>query len=359
MSTEIIIQQKRATWADMGEAVYKQEMQLQAMAQQAIAAFELPKSMDDVPMATNQLKELKQAQKQLEVNRKGITSRFDDLATRLMQPEKSLLHPIESLSKAILDIKRMHEAEKTKSDAIANEKKRVYEYFAKERIALDEKAKKKVLEFAERCYTKALNESMPIQEVDAYIKESKEYVFKHHAGIFDVTLPERVSTTLSQDEVNEIAASIDELDTNDYADSFANLVDNLFADYHVALGDKIKAIANLQQAKETEVANIETQAKVSNVAIQLDMMSTDVVVETADIKPLKKSYEIDMPETVESVIAIMAAFSGNLGLCMPKLKVSKWFAFTPAQAATALCKVKNDDNNFDPSGITFKIIEKL
>jgi hypothetical protein len=41
------------------------------------------------------------------------------------------------------------------------------------------------------------------------------------------------------------------------------------------------------------------------------------------------------------------------------LKVNKWFAFTPNQAATALAKVKCDDNNFAPAGIIFKEVDKL
>jgi hypothetical protein len=55
----------------------------------------------------------------------------------------------------------------------------------------------------------------------------------------------------------------------------------------------------------------------------------------------------------------MAAFTANLQLCLPKLRVTKWMAFTPSQAAGALAKVKNDDNNFSPSGITFKKVDKL
>ncbi len=146
-----------------------------------------------------------------------------------------------------------------------------------------------------------------------------------------------------------------------YIQLYTNELRKKFIDYSVAYSNKKQAIELAAKEDEEKQKALIEEANNKETAIQLESVSEvlEVTVSGPEIKALKKSYEVNMPETVESVIMIMAAFTANLQLCMPKLKVTKWFKFTPDQAATALAKVKCDDNNFAPKGITFKEVEKL
>jgi len=351
-----IIETKKTAWAQMGAAVYKTEIQLQVEAQQALNDISLPTRIEDVPEAETVLKAVKAAQKSIETKRKGVTVKFDDVISRLMQPEKSFADPIKQLSDAIIKVKKEHEANQLKLKNILDEKTRVREYFLNKKIEVESALANKVNEFVSRCYEKALNDSVTLEGLEEYKNKSIAAVT---INSFAYAVPSYNPAYCTQEEIEVIKQECFVINKPHYVAEFALQLEEKFSDYDVALNNKAAALALSQKQEQEKKDEIKSAANNQAMSVKLEASATTVSAEPVFTKALKKSYEIDMPETIESILTIMGAFSANINLCLPKLKVNKWFAFTPAQAANVLTKVKCDDNNFAPAGITFKEVDKL
>ena len=353
-----IIDQKRQSWGQMGVVVYKQELQLQAEAQAIIHTIAHPKTIEDVPAAELKLKEVKAAQKTIEGKRKEITGRFDDVVSRLMQPEKSFADPITKLSTSIIDIKKTYEAEQKKRQLVIDEAQRLRLYYSNESARVKSELLQKVNTLVSRCYEKALqDENVKPVNIEQYINVSKEAVKGQHFAFtitkFGITYEDNIQ--LNTDLFNEAM----NIDLEYYSGEFKRQIDYKFSDYEVAYSNKALALAAAKKEEEENKKAIEEKKKSEELAAKLEATATPVHAAPLFTKALKKSYEVDMPETVESVLNIMAAFSANINKCLPKLKVNKWFAFTPGQAANVLGKLKSEDNSFHPDSITFKEVDKL
>ena len=140
---------------------------------------------------------------------------------------------------------------------------------------------------------------------------------------------------------------------------FANEIEAKFFDYAVAFSNKEVALKQAEEEKAKKAQEIADAQQNQAVANKLESVAQAVTVDTPMTKALKKSYAIDMPETIESALLIQAAFVSNLQLCLPKMRVTKWFDLKVSQCGDALAKLKCDDNNFQPSGIQFKEVDKL
>jgi len=351
-----IIESKKALWAQMGEAVYKTELQLQIEAQQALNNIALPVKIEEVPEAETMLKNIKAAQKTIEGKRKAVTTRFDEVSARLMQPEKSFTDPIKQLSDAIIKVKKEHEANQAKLKNIADEKTRAREYFLNKKIEIESALANKVNDFVSRCYEKALKDDITMEGLEAYKQDS---ISRVTINSFAYGLPVFNPAYCAKEDIEAIFQECFVINKSHYVSEFAAQLEEKFSDYEVALGNKADALALSQKQEKEKKDTIASAANNQAMAVKLEASATVVNAEPVFTKALKKSYEVDMDENVESVLKIMSAFSANINLCLPKLKVTKWFAFTPAQAANVLAKVKCDDNNFAPAGITFKEVDKL
>lgn len=352
-----VAEQKRATWGEFGVGIFKTELSIQFEAKTVCDKLsELPVTIFDVPGAEERLAEGKRAQKTIEASRKEITSKLDDLTKRLMIPEKSLTDPINALSNEIIKIKKADEAEQRTKKAIADELVRCKEFYQNEAIRVDGELKGKVLDLISRCYNKALNENVSLDKIKDYIAQSKKAVTDKQ---FVSVTPAFHAAYITPEQVASIANEHFKLNFLTYVESFSNQIDEKFSDYDVAFNNKAEALALSQkeeQAKKDEIAQLAQQQQVAN---KIESASITTTQATFFTKALKRSFDIDMDDNVQSILTIMAAFSANLHLCMPHLKVTKWFSFTPAQAGKALAKVKCEDNEFEPVGIIFKEVEKL
>jgi hypothetical protein len=351
-----VIAQKREAWALMGEAVYKSELQLQVQAQAALNDIVLPATIEELPEAETKLKEVKSALTIVTNNRKAITSKFDDVTARLMQPEKSFAEPIKMLSDAIIVVKKSYEAEQAKKQLRFDEIRRVRDHFTNERIRVDAELSQKVNSLVARCYENALNTNVAPNGIADYLKKSKAAVTSSQFTALARSIP---TNNLTDDEVRSVVSELFTINQQAYADQFATEIDAKFSDYSIAYANKEQALKLAKEEEDKKAAALESQRRQQEVAVKIDSASQATSVEPVLTKALKQSYEVDMPETVEGFLSIMAAFSANIHLCLPKLKVTKWFSFTATQAAAALGKVKSDDNAFNPSGITFKSVDKL
>lgn len=353
-----IAMQKGEAWKNMGIGIYNTEISINAKVAKAISSIEKPTTIEDVVKAEAKLKELTSVKNEVVAERKAITTRLDAVGSRLMEPEKNMETAINELKAAIIPIKKEHEKKEQEKQKREYEKKEL-----KERILT--LLNNKDLEFktfingrVNYAYTYALEHDFKPEEIEEYLSA---WSSKYDSKQFNIVLPGYSPSLLSQEEVNQILNENFKQNPDQYLQMYVIELKKKFIDYSVAYNNKKQALELAAKEEEEKQKALIEDAANKEAAIQIEAVSEvlDVTVAGPEIKALKKSYEVDMPETVESVIMIMAAFTANLQLCMPKLKVTKWFKFTPDQAATALSKVKCDDNNFAPKGITFKEVEKL
>lgn len=352
------VAKKREVWATFGESIHKKELQLQALAQQSIQKLWTPTGIDQVKDAEDLLKELKSDKKKLEEERKPFTTRLNDVASRFMSPEKSLDEPIAKLSEAIILVKKKYEKDQEQVREKQAEIVRVRESLSIAKSNLEASFKKTIQEKISKAYSYALGDG------NIHPAELKFYLEKCYAKVNEATIsyevPKHNCKYLLDAEISEIVSDVFIINRTALIEEYRNGLNEKFSDYEVAYNNKIESLAKSQREQAEKLRQIELENQNSKAAAQLDAFATPVSAEVSiGVKALKKSYELDMPENVQSVISIMAAFAANLNLCLPKLKVNKWFAFTPAQAAIALSKVKCDDNNFQPTGIIFKEVDKL
>lgn len=351
-----VIAQKRNAWANMGEVVHTTELQLQAFQQQALERFSLPTKIEDVPDAEALLKVLKSSKATLEDKRKEVTSKFDAVSQRLMQPEKALLEPIAELSKAIISVKKIEEDRLRKLKEKADEIVRYKQFIINSSNDAKAAAESSISRIISQAYEYALGDgNIDIDGLPEYISRCKN---KYPVIKFVMELP-KCNSILTEEERDDIIRELYTYDSAYYKQKFDTLLDEKFSDYAVALANKEQAIALSKKQEEEEKKRIEEEKKNKELSASLQSMAALDVQITTDTKALKKSYEVDMPETPETAILLMAAFVGNKNLVLQKLKVNKWFAFSIGQIANALGKCKNDDENFAPQGIIFKQIDKL
>lgn len=353
-----VLAKKRNSWANMGEAIYTGELALQARAQAKLLTLTLPAKIEEVPQAEALLKELKGEMGAIQEERKKITSKLDEVTARLMQPEKSMQEPIKSLEAEIIKVKKADAEQRAKKQAKDNELRECKEFLISSLARVDADYKRMISDKVAKAYEYALGEGNI--QMDGLESFTQKAAAKFTENDFTPAAPERRLTYVTTEEYAALAAEHFLIDANSYLLAYVVELEKKFSDYEVALNNKEQAIALAKQQQANQLAAIAEEQTNKEVAAQMDAVSVDLTPSYGPVvKDLKEAFEVDMPETVESVIKIMSAFTANLQLCMPKLRVTKWMAFTPAQAAGALAKVKNDDNNFSPSGITFKKVDKL
>ena len=364
MSQELVVvnEQELATkknaWSNFGAGVYTTEIEIQNMAIKAKADIVHPTKIGDIPEAEVKLKALKSAMSEITEKRKKVTTVITDLSKRLMEPEKSLEEPIKALEASMISVKKAEEAiQKAKQDK-AEEGKRIIEFFKNAVTQFDANCKTIINDKINKAYEYALGDGdvKPIQK-DSYLE-------KVCATINESTFPMpnvsgRKAVFHSAEEVNALQAEHFKVDRDEYVALFANEIETKFFDFEVAFNNKEHALAEAKKQKEQRDQEIADERLAQQTSNKIESVAETPIEVTVATKALKKSYAIDMPETVETALAIQAAFISNLKLCLPKVRVTKWFDFKVSQAGDALAKVKCDDNNFQPSGIIFKEVEKL
>jgi hypothetical protein len=358
MSTEIeIIEQKKQAWGSMAVIIHKSELALQAKAQEVLKKVTLPKDANDIPEHELLLKELKKDKEAIETDRKKITVKFDDLCSRLMLPEKSLNEPIILLQNEIIKLKKESEVESKNEAAKQDEIKRVKEKITTYLAELHAKNLNLINTTVKDLYDYALGAgNISPENIEEFVTKSEGRLTVFDFAIKKINIP---AVLVSQEIVNAIIHDIYKpQEPKTYVDHFHALLESQFSDYSVAWLNKEEALKKAAEETDKAIQEVNNQKNNNITASKLESLSSDVIVDPG-FKPLKESYEIDMPETLESILAINLAFIHNVNLCKDKLKVNKWFAFTPLQAGIALGKVKSDNNDFNPPGITFKKVNKL
>lgn len=352
-----VLAQKAATWGKFGEAVYTTEISIQNKAREALSGHWLPGKPSELTDAEALLKSLKAAKAAVQTERKAITTKTDALTARLMEPEKSFDEPIKVLEAAIIKVKKEHEAVENAKRAKEDERKQIIEDIKVYVSRCDANYKTIISNNVDIKYKGALNGDIKPSSLEDYLNECRASITQ---ASFPKAKPELKFSIHTVEEVGNLLREHVTISRADYVEMFNVELIKQFSDYEVAYNNKAEALKQQAGEKAAKDLEIQEQQQQSVIAAKLEAASETLDTEpTLFTKALKKSYEVDMPETIESVLAIQAAFAANIKLCKEKVRVTKWFAFTPAQAAAALAKVKCDDNNFQPTGITFKEVDKL
>lgn len=353
---EEIVNRRKEAWGKLGIEVYEFDLKLQVRAQESIAKLTTPTTIGEVVKAEKTLKEVKAECIAIKNTRINLVKPINARLSQLMEPEKSFEKPTKDVETAIITLKREDEAKRRKEnetlDAISNCKTNL--------LTLRNNAEAKFrginVEKVNAVYLHALGAGeVEADMVDSYIDFA---IKRRHAVEFDYVYPKNTSPLVSTEKFLELCVEQLTFDSKIYLGEYENMLKEKFSDYAVALKNKEEALKQAEAERQRKEAEIEANKANANVAAKLDNVAVTPVV-TSGAKALKKSYEINMEETVESVITILTAFSAHIDKCLPKLNVSKWFSFTPKQAATALGKIKTDDNTFDHPGLIWKEVNKL
>lgn len=357
-----VIQSKREAWANMGVAIYQTETQLANAAKEIGESISvLPTTIEDVPNAELSLKTAKASANLLVEKRKSVTSKFDEVAQRLMTHEKSLSEPIKQMEGAIISVKKAHEAAQRLVQEIADEKAAVKKYAIDKLIEIDASCKNYINELISRAYTFALENNVAIDSINEYItkceakgldKISETYAIdKRPKGIRVFKFP--------QSEADVIFEASFNFDIVEYKEAYKTALKAKFSDYEVAFNNKAQALEADAKAKQEADALIKQEALNNTIAATMEATATSFdAVPDNNVKALKKSYEIYMDETFDNAMKIMSAFIANKEKCLPRTSTKKWFSFGADSAGKALAKVKCDDNSFSPLGIIFKEVYK-
>jgi len=367
--TELATQQEKSpeilktrnVWAQMGEHIHLMKINLPLRTEQILDKLIEPKTFNDVPAAEAALKEVKRELKLLKDERILATNKFDDLKQTLSEPEKQAEQEVKEFELSIITIKKQKEEADRKEQAKKDEIKSIREGILLSINSIDSSLKTKVLTLVDEYYTKALNTNVLPEKIGAYLNQCNAEVTALTFS-YEVTTPRFNTALVSAEEYIELfkeANSANVLNAAKYIESFRTKIDERFSDYSVAFKDKEAALKIASEEKAAESAKIEKQTALNNVSVQLSIAADEVSVEPAATKALKKSFEVDMVESLANSVIVMRAFVANMKLIEPMMKVNKWDSFNIGQMKNYLGKCKSNDNNFSVEGISFKEVTKL
>lgn len=352
---------KLVAWGKFGVQLYHADIELQLRAQEIIKGLIEPDTADKIADAEAAVAATKKLKKILQDDRINITTaRFDPVTARLMKPEKDIDAAIAIKEAAILKAKQ-----KQRDDLKASEDK--------------EKEIKSVIEHV-RLYISDMNSAF-LNAQAKLLKDSYEYALKHeiqegHAldeylskvkariTVANHTMPKPVPPFKhnTQDKIDEIIKeNFKPLSGQNYVDSFQLDLSAKFKDWDNALRNKERASElNAEEFNETvdalnDLKDKETiSAKLETIAAPSSTIGHSVG------KPLKEVYRIDLSDfAINDSFSVMNAFLINRAITEPQLRKINPLNLSVKQMISALEAIKNDDNNFECTGITFKKIDKL
>jgi hypothetical protein len=343
-------------WGKMGLAVGARELALQAEQQLIAATLLTPTVISDVPAAEEALKTAKFKLNGLVEKRKEITSKLDAVTNRMMEPEKALTTAIANNSAAIIKVKQDDRTTQQQAAGKNAERIALRELIATYTATRHGMLRTQQIELIANAYVYALA-NVPPEELETYLPKVSARV-----TVATCTIPPPVVTPvlLTPEEVAiEVADLFTPHPPQDYIDTFALVLKEKFSDYAIAWANKGAAmhIHNTQLADI--VAGITEDAEASKVEARLDAISTPVITTTPGVRDLKQVYEVDMSDDFDSAIKVLSACVAHASKVRECTRTTKWDSFGVLTIKRALAKIKSDDNDFNPAGIGWKVVDKL
>ena len=351
--SEVVLKKKQA-WSEVGLTVHNANLRLEARAKEAIAQLTPPKTIDDISIAEAVLKDVKLKLTSIETERKAVTSKFDQVTSALMLHEKAVKDALPAYQNSIIAIKKVHEAEQAKVLLKQEAEKRLKETCINGLNADYNRMKDQVANICQKAYEFALGEGKVTEaKLSAYISKVKAKLkLEDFAFVCPTLIPIEMFDTCY--------GEMDMPDQISMLAYFHRAVDVKFEFYSVAIKNKDAAIKMAKEVAEKEAAERADELANQVVATRLEVIatSTDAVIDNG-VKELKKSYAIDMEDTEQNALLIMAAFVTNFNAAKEGVRVKSMFKLSVEQMGAALAWMKNKDENFSHTGINFKINDKL
>jgi len=361
--TVLTLEQKQANWSKFAVEVHQTEMRLQAVKESLIAKIkEAPIDTTKIESYEVTLKDFKAGKAQLSEDRKALTNKLDKLKERLMIPEKELEGPQKDYETTLLSTKQ---AKRTADEVIiakSAELARVKEFFANSIAQQHADFEILIINKAAKAYEHALTKKLSTEQLKDVWPTITTLLTV--ADFITKQLPVSV-VYMKPEEITAIYEGIHQKNAktpSEYVEKYQSLLKEKFEFYEIALKNS-EASLELEKKNQAEaLTNVANEAADAVVAAKLEAISNPETVIGYVVnggKALKQVYKLDMEETQQNAIAIIAAFAANWSTVKDELGVKKWFNLSVKQMADGLVSLKNKDNRFEVSGIKFKLEDKL
>lgn len=350
-------ERRRASWGGLGVEIYHNELLLQVKKQAIQAKLIKPETTAQIAAAEAQLAVVKREGKLLDDERKIITNKFDPPIARLMQPYKDLQAAI---AQNELDIIKAKQKEKEELKTKENKEKELRDIAAKTRIYVADmhsaylKAQLKLLTEA---YENALAKEIPIDRLPTYITNVCARLTPENRA---TPRPKYTAQYNTEQEIEaEITKNFEPWTAQQYIDGFKIDIQNKFTDWELALKNKPQAAQINKDEALTTIAAIEDEKEKLTLITKIGSASSPLMSEEPAGKALKEVYKLTEPQTMEEADAIINAYIVHRNLCCVHMRKIIPVNFGVKQMIAALEGIKNADNKFEVTGLTFKLIDKL
>lgn len=347
---------RNVAWGKFGVQLYHTEVNLQLRAQEIISKLIEPVSIEFIAQAEAAYAAVKKEHAELQKDRIAVTGKFNPVVKRLMEPENGINEALEKNYQAIL------KAKQEQKDALkneANKAKELKEIAAQVRVYVADMhaaALNAQLALLSKAYEHALSTSLSMQALPEFLQKLCARVNLNNCI---VPPPKPQFQYNKQADVDKVVAeNFNPWPAQKYVDGFALDVTNKFSDWEQALQNKDAAKKLNDDAVAETTAAIDDQKTKQTTAAKLEALSVPIV-EDAGMKPLKETWKISEPNNWDETFAIINAFAVNRNLVQKELSKIKPINFGIKQMIAALVAVKNLDEKFECTGITFSKIEKL
>lgn len=353
---EELKQKRQLAWGNFGLKLVDIETDLQAKKMEIEKLLSYVPEKSTIAKTEADLKEAKRLSKELEEFRKQTTNHLDSVKARLMEPEKGIADIVKIFEAKIIDVKKIIEQENAAANAKEEEKR-----------DLATKVKASYIEYLAEClritnetihnvYSEMLTQKVPVDEFDDFIKNSSDIQIPDYKPFF--ARQNYVQKHLSDGEKANIYTANKAILPN-YRQMFIDEMLAKKAGYRSELANVEAAKSLLEKEKKEAEKKAVQEKEMAQLNLKIENATAVDALPKPEIKELKKAFEIDMPNDYKTVLSLFAAFSANIDICLPELKVNKWMALTPAQVGNVLAKLKTKNNSLEFSGINFKAIDKL
>lgn len=357
---------KGENWKVFGTTMYKKEINLQLRAQQIIAAIPAPTTIEQLPEFEKNLTQARADLIKIKNERIAeITGKFDAIATRLMQPEKSVEAHIKGLEPILIGLKKANQEKQQAGANKANELKAVREHMIRYAADMQAAILKQQTQWLTDGYSYALD-NITLEALPNFLKTLKARVSiapPVKTGVQLTTIPPPAFKAVHNTQLDLDNIIITEFDQGitpaQLKDGYDNAVNEKFSDFEIALKNKPKAKEINANEQQQITQAIDTAKDQAHVAATFVSAASEISSGPTGIKDLKKVYKLDIEETKANAVKVMAAFAANMQKCMEHLRLSKWFNLSVKQMMSALQDEKNKDNAFEVTGLTFIETDKL
>lgn len=353
------LQAKGEVWRKMGLSVHEKRTALKLLSDKAAAELLVAVTkIEEVPVAEENLRKAKKQLETISNDRKLLTEKLNKVVAGLMEPEKALSAAIDQQEKNIIITKRAHELAEGVKATKAAELTSVRQHVDQYSIELHSSMLQSQAKLLKDAYDYALEKISP-DELPKYLEKVRGRVTPANQ-----TMPKpkfKAAHNLQADVDAEIDNYFKPLSGEKYVEGFNQQLNLKFTDYRVAWQNKVQAKHLSDQQFEQETATILDAKTNTIIASQLVAMAEPASeAEPKITKDLKKYYALNIEETKTNALIIMACFQANSQRLLPMVRdLKNWFNFGVKQMIAAIEKLKNEDEKFEFTGLTWKQVDKL